>query len=131
VGSVPLGFLAAAFGLGGWRTGTWPAWYPVLVFLPFIADASVTLARRTWRRERVWEPHKTHYYQRLHQLGAGHRGTLLVFGVLIAGTVASAQATLAFDPESGWVVVAAWVCALAALFFGIEYHWQRHPPKPR
>ena len=41
VGAVPLGFLAAAFGLAGWRAGTWPAWFPLLVFLPFIADASV------------------------------------------------------------------------------------------
>src|SRR5215470_11868735 len=37
VGSVPLGFLAAVFGITGWRSGWWPAWFPVLVFLPFIA----------------------------------------------------------------------------------------------
>ena len=131
VGAVPLGFLAAAFVLGGWRAGTWPAWFPVLVFLPFIADATVTLGRRVWRRERLWEAHKMHYYQRLHQLGAGHRGTLLVFGVLIAGTVASAVATLAIDPESGWIVVAAWSSAFAILFCGIEYRWQHHTPNPQ
>ncbi len=131
VGAVPLGFLAAAFGLGGWRADTWPAWFPVLVFLPFVADATVTLGRRLWRRERVWEAHKMHYYQRLHQLGAGHRGTLLVFGVLIAGTVASALATLAVAPDAGWTVVAAWSGACAALFGGIEYSWRHHTPNPR
>src|SRR5262249_43974733 len=31
VGAVPMGFLAAAFGLGGWQTGSWPAWFPLLV----------------------------------------------------------------------------------------------------
>jgi UDP-GlcNAc:undecaprenyl-phosphate/decaprenyl-phosphate GlcNAc-1-phosphate transferase len=131
VGAVPLGFLAGAFGLAGWRAGIWPAWFPALVFLPFIADATVTLGRRACRRERVWDAHKMHYYQRLHQLGAGHRGTLLVFGVLIAGTVASALATLAIDPGSGWIVIAAWGSVLAALFWGIEYHWQHHALKPR
>ena len=131
VGAVPLGFLAAAFGLGGWRAGTWPAWFPVLAFLPFVADATVTLGRRLWRRERVWEAHKMHYYQRLHQLGAGHRGTLLVYGVLIAGTVASALATLAVAPDAGWTVVAAWSGAFAVLFGGIEYSWRQHTPNPR
>jgi len=43
---VPLGFLAAVFGIEGWRQGWWPAWFPLLVFLPFIADASATLLRR-------------------------------------------------------------------------------------
>ena len=131
VGAVPLGFLAAAFGLGGWRAGIWPAWFPLLVFLPFIADATVTLGRRAWLRERLWDAHKMHYYQRLHQLGAGHRGTLVVLGALIAGTVASALATLAIDPESGWIVIAAWSGALSALFCGIEYRWRHHTPKPR
>jgi UDP-N-acetylmuramyl pentapeptide phosphotransferase/UDP-N-acetylglucosamine-1-phosphate transferase len=131
VGAVPLGFLAAAFGLGGWRSGIWPAWFPALVFLPFVADATVTLGRRLWLRERVWEAHKMHYYQRLHQLGAGHRGTLLVFGALIAGTVASALATLAFAPGCGWIVIAAWGSAMAAFFVGIEYYWRRHTPKPQ
>jgi len=129
IGAVPLGFLAATFGIGGWRAGIWPSWFPVLVFLPFIADATVTLGLRLVRHERVWEAHKMHYYQRLHQLGAGHRGTLLVFGALIAGTVGSALATLALDPESGWIVIAAWGGALAALFCGIEYYWQHHDPK--
>ena len=46
VGAVPLGFLAAAFGAAGVVYGMWPAWFPVLVFLPFIADATLTLLRR-------------------------------------------------------------------------------------
>ena len=96
VGAVPMGFLAAALGAGRLaRRDAGPAWFPLLVFLPFVADATVTLGKRLWRRERVWEAHRMHYYQRLHQLGAGHRGTLLVFGVLMAGTTASALATLA------------------------------------
>ena len=45
-GSIPLGFLAAALGIIGWMNGDWPLWLPLLVFSPFIADASVTLVKR-------------------------------------------------------------------------------------
>jgi len=47
------------------------------VFSPFIVDATLTLFRRLIRGEKVWEAHKSHYYQRLVQLGWGHRRTVL------------------------------------------------------
>src|SRR5690606_10611586 len=74
-GSVPLAFLAAALGSFGWRAGCWPAWFPVLVFAPFVIDATLTLARRIARRERIWQAHRDHYYQRLVRMGWGHRRT--------------------------------------------------------
>jgi hypothetical protein len=75
VGSIPLGFLAAALGIVGWRNDVWPLWFPVLVFGPFIGDATITLVRRLLRRERVWQAHREHYYQRMVRMGFGHRGT--------------------------------------------------------
>jgi len=89
-GAVPLGFLAGAFGLLGWLQHDWPWWFPLLVFSPFIIDASVTLARRLARRERVWQAHRDHYYQRLVQLGWGHRRTAAAEYILMAacGTIA-------------------------------------------
>jgi UDP-N-acetylmuramyl pentapeptide phosphotransferase/UDP-N-acetylglucosamine-1-phosphate transferase len=124
VGAVPIGFLAAGVGLAGHATQTWPLWFPLLVFLPFVADATLTLCKRLLRRERVWEAHKQHYHQRLHQLGAGHWGTLIFFAVLMIGTSTSALATLAIDPAIGWGVTAAWAISLCALFSGIDYHWR-------
>ena len=124
-GSVGLGFLAAAFGYSGIRTEMWPGWFPLLVFLPFAADATVTILRRAARGDHLFEAHRTHYYQRLHKLGQGHRGTLLFYGVLIAGTSASALYTLAAAPRAGWWVLAAWSAAIGALFAGIDYHWRR------
>ncbi len=76
-GSIPLGLLAGTLGLLGWTRGLWPAWFPVLVFSPFVVDASTTLARRLVRGERIWQAHRQHYYQRLVQLGWGHRNTAL------------------------------------------------------
>jgi hypothetical protein len=42
----PLGFLAASIGIVGWHNGLWPVWFPVMVFSPFILDATVTLFKR-------------------------------------------------------------------------------------
>jgi UDP-N-acetylmuramyl pentapeptide phosphotransferase/UDP-N-acetylglucosamine-1-phosphate transferase len=36
----------------------------VLLPLYYLADATITLLRRLLRRERVWEAHRTHFYQR-------------------------------------------------------------------
>ena len=84
-GSSTLGFLAAGMALWGNATGLVPLWISVLVFLPFIVDATVTLLRRLIRREKVWQAHKSHYYQRLVQAGWGHRKTVLVeYGLMVA-----------------------------------------------
>jgi UDP-N-acetylmuramyl pentapeptide phosphotransferase/UDP-N-acetylglucosamine-1-phosphate transferase len=130
VGALPLGFAAAAAGLGGVLAGAWPAWLPLLAFLPFIADATLTLAQRCARGERVWEAHKGHYYQRLHRLGAAHTGTLAVFGPLGAATCATALACLWWAPHAGWAAVAAWLAVHAAVFAAIDYHWRRAHPTP-
>lgn len=95
-GSVPLGYLAGVFGLIGWVNGYWAWWFPLLVFSPFIVDSSVTLARRLFRRERVWEAHRDHYYQRLVQLGWGHRNTALAEYVLMIVCGVAALAALRF-----------------------------------
>ena len=127
VGAVPLGFLAAAFGVALVAAGNWPPWFPALVFLPFIADATTTLARRAWRRERIWEAHRSHYYQRLHRLGAGHRGTLGIYACWMAGTGFTALACLHWEPGLGWPAFGLWCIAGAAFFAAIDYHWRIRP----
>jgi UDP-GlcNAc:undecaprenyl-phosphate/decaprenyl-phosphate GlcNAc-1-phosphate transferase len=125
VGAVPLGFLAAVLGLGGVLHETWPGWFPLLAFLPFIADATVTLLRRALRGARLWEAHREHYYQRHHQLGSGHAGTLRLHAALITGAAASAVLALAIEPGAGWAVLTAWCGLLAVVYARIDYHWRR------
>jgi len=85
-GSIPLGFLAGALGYWGWRAEVWPCWFPLLVFAPFIADASVTLLRRVLRGEKFWHAHREHYYQRMVQMGMGHQRTALSwYAVMVVG----------------------------------------------
>jgi UDP-GlcNAc:undecaprenyl-phosphate/decaprenyl-phosphate GlcNAc-1-phosphate transferase len=89
-GSIPLGFLAAALGLLGWREESWPLWFPLVVFAPFVVDASVTLARRALRGERIWEAHRSHYYQRLVLTGWSHRQLALAeYGLMLLTSVAA------------------------------------------
>jgi len=85
VGSIPLGFLAGALGVQGWRDEAWPLWFPLLVFAPFIADASITLLRRLARGDRVWQAHREHFYQRMVRGRFGHRGTAYVAYAVMAG----------------------------------------------
>lgn len=70
VGSAPLGYLFGFLLLGLVFRGHWK----IALILPlyFLADASVTLARRLLRGERVWLAHREHFYQRAVQRGLGH-----------------------------------------------------------
>jgi len=82
-GSIPLGFLAAVLGILGWIDSLWPAWFPFLVFSPFIVDASVTLIKRILHGKRIWQAHREHYYQRFVNGVFGHRSTALLWYVLM------------------------------------------------
>jgi UDP-N-acetylmuramyl pentapeptide phosphotransferase/UDP-N-acetylglucosamine-1-phosphate transferase len=125
VGSVPLGFLAAAFGIAGWSAGVWGAWFPPLVFLPFVADASLTLARRLLSGARVWQAHREHYYQRLVQLGWGHERTLKLYAALMLGCAGSAVFAAVKAPDLGPFLLVGWSALLALLYLGIEFQWRK------
>jgi UDP-N-acetylmuramyl pentapeptide phosphotransferase/UDP-N-acetylglucosamine-1-phosphate transferase len=125
VGSIPLGFLAGALGLVGWRNDLWPLWFPLLAFGPFVGDATVTLLRRALHGERVWRAHRDHYYQRMVRMGLGHRGTALVAYSAMALCVAAAL----FGRAQSAAVQAAVFCAAAALLalaaVWVDWRWAR------
>ncbi|MFZ5950612.1 MAG: MraY family glycosyltransferase [Candidatus Rifleibacteriota bacterium] len=89
-GSATLGFLAAGFSVWGIRDQVFPLWFPFLVFSPFIVDASVTILRRLFNREKIWLPHRKHFYQRLVLNGWSHRKTVIVEYFLMLACSASA-----------------------------------------
>ncbi|VAX08681.1 Undecaprenyl-phosphate alpha-N-acetylglucosaminyl 1-phosphate transferase [hydrothermal vent metagenome] len=94
-GAATLGLLAAACSLWGIRNELFPLWFPLMVFSPFIVDATVTLIRRALRRECIWEAHCTHYYQRLvKSVGWSHRKTVLWEYLLMFSVGASALLAL-------------------------------------
>jgi UDP-N-acetylmuramyl pentapeptide phosphotransferase/UDP-N-acetylglucosamine-1-phosphate transferase len=69
-GSVPLGFALFWLLLMLWLAGDRQA----AVILPayYLADATITLIRRALRGEKIWQAHRSHFYQRAAQNGASH-----------------------------------------------------------
>ena len=124
-GSVPLGFLAAALGMLGWQHGDWPLWFPGLVFAPFIADASVTLMKRLLRREKVWQAHREHYYQRLVQMGWGHRNTALFEYGLMAGCGLTAFCALGQSTMTQLALILGWLISLSVLMLITDNYWAK------
>lgn len=117
VGSSFLGTMAAGLTLWGGREGIVPFWVAILLFSPFIVDATFTLLRRAVRGERVWEAHRTHIYQRLVQAGWGHRRTVLVEYVVMAACLVTA--VIAVGQPVAWqqAAAAAWVFVYAGLLW--------------
>lgn len=126
VGSIPLGFLAGAFGVAGWQQGLWPLWLPLVVFAPFIVDASTTLARRLLRGERVWQAHRQHYYQRLILSGWSHRKTAIwEYALMLAcAALALAGREAVASMQGAAVAVAIATCAGCAVW--IDRRCARH-----
>lgn len=123
-GSISLGFLAASMGLLGVQQGLWPMWFPILVFSPFLADASVTLLRRIWRGERFWQAHREHYYQRLIRMGWGHRRTAVAAYLAMAAAAASAVTGVKLGTQAQGLICAAWITIFAVIMFGIDRRWR-------
>lgn len=121
-GSIPLGFLAAAMGLWGWQQGSWALWFPLLVFSPFIVDASITLLKRALRGAKVSEAHREHYYQRLVQLGWGHRNVALAEYVLMLA--AGGSALWALNNPFPWPMLLAWSGVYVCLMLLIDTSWK-------
>lgn len=106
-GSIPLGFLAACFGVWGWLQFCWPAWFPFLVFSPFVVDATVTMLNRLRKGERITQPHRSHYYQRLVRNGWGHRKLALIAYLLmfVSGISALWGMRQEVDTQAGIVMI--------------------------
>lgn len=118
-GSSLLGYLAAAFSLWAAVDGIFPLWVGVLVFSPFVVDATVTLVRRAISRQPVWRAHKSHFYQRLVQMGWGHRRTVIAEYLVMGACAFSALAAMRWDPARQWLLLLAWTLAYTAAMLSI------------
>ena len=116
-GAIPLGFLAATLGILGWLNQLWSLWVPLLIFSPFIADATVTLIKRLLRGDKIWQAHREHYYQRMVQSGLGHRNTaLLGYALMLATGGCAVWAGTQGLRVQGWTVTV-WVSFYLLLMF--------------
>jgi UDP-N-acetylmuramyl pentapeptide phosphotransferase/UDP-N-acetylglucosamine-1-phosphate transferase len=118
-GSSSLGFLAAAFSLWGAYLSLFPLWSAWLAFSPFIVDATWTLATRALQRERIWEPHRSHHYQRLVLAGWSHRRTLVRSYFIMAAAAASAVAAPRLPAHEQWLMLGAWAAVFTLVHFNV------------
>lgn len=122
-GSIPLGFIAAVLGMWGWMEGHWSVWFPLLVFSPFIMDATVTLIKRTIRREKITQAHRDHYFQRLIRMGWSHKRLAYTeYAVMVCAGVSA----LAFvhDPFP-LPLLLVWGAVYLVLMVAIDIAWNK------
>jgi UDP-N-acetylmuramyl pentapeptide phosphotransferase/UDP-N-acetylglucosamine-1-phosphate transferase len=118
VGSSTLGFLSASMSLWAAHERIFPLWLAVLVFSPFVVDATVTLLRRLIRGEKVWQAHKTHYYQKLVQAEWGHRKTVLFEYAIMLGCGITALWGVRAPEKLQVAMLAGWT-----LFYFLFFFW--------
>lgn len=111
-GSSSLGFLAAVLSIWAHMNEIIPIWISVVIFSPFIVDASVTLIIRIIKRERFWAAHKTHHYQLLADSGMDRRKLVNYEYVLML--VCAVIAVISYDARPD-------MQALFILMLGILY----------
>jgi UDP-N-acetylmuramyl pentapeptide phosphotransferase/UDP-N-acetylglucosamine-1-phosphate transferase len=99
VGSTFCGMLLAVLPLAVGAEAK-PRVVPVAVFVmwPFIFDTAYTIVRRLRNRENVFQPHRSHLYQRLTIAGWSHRAVSGLYGALAAMAAVIGVAPL-FDPS--------------------------------
>lgn len=109
VGSLPIGLLV------GWMllelAGTGALAAALLLPLYYLMDATITLLRRLRRREKVWEAHRSHFYQKATDNGFSALDVSAhVFGLNL---VLAGLAAMTLIWPSGAVQVAALVAGVA------------------
>lgn len=109
-GSGALGYMLAALlalSVASGQVGWWIGWLPLSAFL---VDAGFTLLSRMLARQRWWEPHAQHVYQRLARRFASHVPvTALYFAFSLAAV--SLYVVIRHDPL--------WLQLCAALIWGL------------
>lgn len=111
VGSVPLGIIVGFFLLAFAGHGFLVS--AMILPLYYIADATVTLLRRLMRGEKIWQAHRTHWYQRAAQ-AIGHRKTVLI---VLAGNIGLAFLALfaVSQPLVAFALALVWTASLLGL----------------
>jgi len=110
-GSTFIGFLFAVLSIAGAGMGI-PAFLTVLLLGGVLFDAALTLVRRALQGEKLFDAHRTHYYQRMTSLGLSHKQvTLLEYLVAVL-----LGASAIFLMEGGTLFVAGFSLIWTAFF---------------
>lgn len=123
VGSIPIGFIGGylllLLALEGYIAAA------VIIPAYYVADSSITLVKRLCRKNKIWQAHSEHYYQRAVRKGWRHN--------VVARYIAGINVLLGFlavysmlTPEwAGMYVALAYMAVF--MLMGVFGHGQKHP----
>ncbi len=117
VGSTFLGLTLAALPVLGFAETQNPRlWVAgVLLVMPFVFDATLTLVRRALRHENLFQAHRAHLYQRLTQLGHSHARVTGLYGLLAVGSAIAGLIYVGGSDSAGLIAVVVTLVAHTAL----------------
>jgi len=108
IGSGYLGYVIAVIAIHSTQTSAINPYTWLILGGVFFVDATLTLSRRLFRGERVYQAHRTHAYQWLARRWGSHSSvTIAVIIINLLWLLPCAALTVKF-PGSGW-----WICILA------------------
>lgn len=127
VGSITIGAFFATIVIIGVTRYQFSVLSCGLLFAVFVGDASLTLLRRVWYKEKFWLPHRSHYYQRLAVLGVSHGQIVLAATILML--LCSLIATVSLLYRDITLPALITVIALLGLAVFVVVYLERHNKK--
>ncbi len=129
VGSTALGFTFAILpllaGRETQRAGLWV--FGALCIAPFAFDGTWTILRRIGRRENLFEPHRSHLYQRLVAGGSSHGRVTAIYAALAVCSGAAGLADLTISGAVGGTAVALDLAMLTGFAWSVGVRERRGP----
>lgn len=118
-------FIGATIAIAILSKSTTPtdAWAALSITLPITIDTIYTLIRRLLRRENIFQAHRSHLFQRLHQAGWSHAQ---VSGLYITASLLLGLSLLKFSP----VAIVINVIGASLTLVGTEFYLQLRHPNP-
>ncbi|MGV6801117.1 MAG: glycosyltransferase family 4 protein [bacterium] len=116
-GSHAIGFFLASMALNidsATYSGLGFLFLPIM-FLPFILDVFITLIIRARRGEKLYQAHKEHFYQRLHQAGWSHSDVSLVYMLSLMVSAGMALIILSMPEQWQWGGIFLWSLILVVI----------------
>ncbi len=92
----------------------------ISLFAVFIVDSSFTIVRRALRREKIWLPHRQHFYQRLASAGYSHSYIALAAIILMILCSLLATLSVAYHDTIEFSVLGVLISLIAAIFAVIQ-----------
>lgn len=118
VGSASLGFLLAALAVWSVVHGELSLISILILHAAFIGDATWTLSVRFARGQKVYQAHRSHFYQKLTQRGISHARVATLFGVFnLVWLLPLAWYAEQRTAYSGLLLLLAYLPVIAVCFF--------------